>query len=101
MTYADVLQHDPSYCKWVVDWGISQCTQRGGWQWPFIAYVQHRWLMDCSQPPEGVRVSAKKDCLDGASFAITGKPAEMPRHVLEEVILFFGGKVVQTVSQNT
>lgn len=102
MTYADVFEQHPQYCKWVVEWGVTQCAQRSGWQWPFIAYVQHRWLMgDLQPPPETFRITAKRHCLEGASFAITALPGEMRRHVLEELIGFFKGKVVSAVTSNT
>merc|ERR1712146_152969 len=75
--------------------------QKSGWQWPFIAFVQHQWLMNGAQLPASIRVTAQKRCLEGVSLAITGKSTVMPRHVLEELIVFFGGKVVASVSSDT
>merc|ERR1719198_1682793 len=57
--------------------------------------------MNGPQPPASFQLTAQKRCLDGVSLAITGKPGEMPRHVLEELIVYFGGKVVATVSSDT
>jgi len=99
-TYLWTFDNDPMYCDWVVNWGLSEVTHRNIWAWPFIVYVQRRWLMG-GNVPQHISLTAKSCCLEGASFVITGTPNEMQRHVLEELITFFGGKVLSAVSGNT
>jgi hypothetical protein len=101
-TYAEVFKNDPLYCKWIVEWGTTECSKRDGWQWPFIVYVQHRWLTGDYEPPVSkIELTAQRMCLEGASFAITGRTVEMPRHILEELICFFGGRVSTSLSSKT
>jgi len=98
-TYADVFENDPNYCKFVVEYGLSE-TNTKAWYWPFIAYVQQRWLLG-HLPPEMFKWTGKKGCLQGASYAITGMPSEMTRLTLEALIDFFGGRVLSAVSGKT
>jgi len=100
-TYAEVYESDQTYCRFVVERALSQVDVSGGWEWPFIAYVQHRWLMGGSLPGEMFKLTAASGCLDGASFAITGLPTELKRNHLEEMIFFFGGVVRTSVSSKT
>jgi len=100
-TYAEVFEADPHYCQWLVNASVNESTQRIGWQWPFVTYVQNRWLDGGVPPPAPVHVTAQKGCLASVSIAITGTPSEMQRHVLEELIVFFGGRVVSSVTSKT
>jgi len=99
-TYAEVFESEPRYCKFVVEHGLSEAGTKA-WYWPFIAYVQQRWLLDRALPPQTFKCTGKKGCLEGASYAVSGTPAEMSRLALEELISFFGGRVASAVSSKT
>jgi len=99
-TWAEVFENEPNYCNWLVDSSMASTKSSGG-SWAFIAYVLHRRLVGGSLTPTKVSVTAQKNCLFGCSFAITGTLVEMPRPFFEELIIFFGGRVVTAVSSNT
>jgi len=102
-TFADVFENDPGYCRWLVDLALEKNNSSGS-TWPFVAYIQNRWLTDSPQGarhPQTFKMQAVKGCLRGCSFVITGRPAQMPRHVLEQLIEFFGGDVKTSVTSKT
>merc|ERR1712014_432427 len=98
-SYAEVFDLDANYCEWVVGTAFqTDPAPPARWltAWfPFIAYVQHRWLH------KDITVRGRRGCLEGNVFAITGLPAEAHRSALEELVVFFGGEVTSGVRERT